>query len=218
MKPQIGTLKDSEGQVCNGVKETKTGSRALLVVGACVFLALMTAAILGSVYMGYSLHPRGSTGKQQTYTADFYQDGVHVAKETLVITEREEMYAATNGTVVKDYETGFAVYKMDHLPGCYLTTFNMSDRDNYRSNGQQQLSVEVTHTSKQRYSVTDIIVNRAVLGPQAATMCAERDLYMLRQQTNSTNDGRLVKRESSWSVSATFCCCGYCLRVTVSSN
>ncbi|XP_052812492.1 uncharacterized protein LOC128240047 [Mya arenaria] len=107
---------------------------------------------------------------------------------------------------------------MDHLPGCYLTTFNMSDRDNYRSNGQQQLSVEVTHTSKQRYSVTDTIVNRAVLGPQAATMCAERDLYMLRQQTNSTNDGRLVKRKSSWSVSATFCCCGYCLRVTVSSN
>ncbi|WAR10684.1 hypothetical protein MAR_035760 [Mya arenaria] len=139
MKPQIGNLKDSEGQVWNGVKETKTGSRTLLVVGACVFLALMTAAILGSVYLGYSLHPLGLTGKQQTYTADFYQDGHHVVKETLVITERESMYAATNGTVVKDYETGFLVYKMDHLPGCYLTTFNMSDKDNYSSNGQQQI-------------------------------------------------------------------------------
>ncbi|XP_052814118.1 uncharacterized protein LOC128241201 [Mya arenaria] len=107
----------------------------------------MTAAILGSVYLGYSLHPLGSTGKQQTYTVDFYQDGQHVTKETLVITEREEVYAATNGTVVKDYETGFAVYKMDHFPGCYLTTFNMSDRDNYSSNGQQQVSPDITEAT-----------------------------------------------------------------------
>ncbi|XP_052813699.1 uncharacterized protein LOC128240827 [Mya arenaria] len=216
MKPQIGNLKDSEGQVWNGVKETKTGSRALLVVGACVFLALMTAAILGSVYLGYSLHPLGSVGKQQTYTADFYQDGHHVVKETLVITERESMYAATNGTVVKDYETGFAVYKMDHLPGCYLTTFNMSEKDNYSSNSQNQVSIEVKQTLKQRYSVTDITVNRAVLGPQAASMCAGRDLYMLRQQTDSTNDVALVKRAAAADHVIIICCrCGDCVVIIV---
>ncbi|WAR11002.1 hypothetical protein MAR_036078 [Mya arenaria] len=194
MKPQIGNLKDSEGQVWNGVKETKTGSRALLVVGACVFLALMTAAILGSVYLGYSLHPLGSVGKQQTYTADFYQDGHHVVKETL----------------------GFAVYKMDHLPGCYLTTFNMSEKDNYSSNSQNQVSIEVKQTLKQRYSVTDITVNRAVLGPQAASMCAGRDLYMLRQQTDSTNDVALVKRAAAADHVIIICCrCGDCVVIIV---
>ncbi|WAR11005.1 hypothetical protein MAR_036081, partial [Mya arenaria] len=176
MTPQMGTFKDSEGQVGNGSKETKNGRRALLVAGACVFLTLLTAAVLGSVYLGYSLQSRGSTGKQHTFTADFYQDGFHAVKETLVITERENVYASINVSVVQDYETGFEVFKMDHLPGCYLTTFNMSDRDDYNINGQRQVSIEVTQTSKQRYSVTDITVNRVVLGPQATAMCAERDL------------------------------------------
>ncbi|XP_052814116.1 uncharacterized protein LOC128241198 [Mya arenaria] len=176
-------------------QENQAGRRTLLVAGACVFLTLLTAAILGSVYLGYSLHLRGPTGKQQTYMADFYQDGHHIFKETLVITDRENMYATINGTVVNDYETGFQVYKMEHLPGCYLTSFNMSNRDDFSSNGQrQQVSIEVTQTSRQRYSVTDIAVNSAVLGPQAATMCTGRDLFMLRQQANSTNNGRLVKR------------------------
>ncbi|XP_052814196.1 uncharacterized protein LOC128241301 [Mya arenaria] len=193
MKVQMGTAKDSEAQVFKGVQGTNTGSRAMLVGSACVFLTLLTAAILGSVYLGHSLHHRDSTGKQQTYTADFYQDGHHVVKETVVITKREDVFASPNNSVVKDYDTGFAVYKMDHLPGCYLTTFNISDRDNYSNNGQQQVSIEVTHTTKQRFSVTDIAVNRAVLGPQAAAMCVGRDLFILRQQTGRCNVQVTVK-------------------------
>ncbi|KAK3588251.1 hypothetical protein CHS0354_021504 [Potamilus streckersoni] len=169
--------------------------RTRFLVGLVVLIIIVTAVVVGAVFLGKQL----TTDSFQTFQASYKTNNKNDASETITVGATEVKFQIKGvADVVLDFDKGLSMYmrRDEERSLCFLTTFNASEgmapKELKEYLEKTQGTIEAQREIQICYKYTNVsITNRNFLSPITKAMCSNVEIFwMINDDCASLLHGR----------------------------